>query len=153
MLYGEPAEHLGEVNSDFVPASLIRGAVAQMGGLPEGAAGIADDGTMVRGPGGPTQPAVGPGTGIEVVDIMRGADARVAHWTWEYPPNPRQHFEPHRELDGIEFSSWTDARLDAGADAAWIGPYLHPGDHQGCLCLATPIWSMPAPSPQLEGVS
>jgi len=154
VLYGEGRLAPSESDSDLVPASLIRGAVAQIGGLPEDAAGVADDGRLVRGPGDPVRPATGPGTGIEVMDVMRGADAQVATWVWEYPANPRAHFAPHQRLDGVEFASWTDPVLDAGAEASWIGPYLHPGDHQGCLCMATPVWSTPAvdPEPELEGV-
>lgn len=154
VLYGENRLTPSESDSDLVPASLIRGAVTQIGGLPEGAAGIADDGRLVRGPGDPVRPATGPGTGTLVMDVMRGADAQVATWVWDYPSNPRAHFEPHRALDGLEFSSWTDPLLDAGAEASWIGPYFHPGDHQGCLCMATPIWTTPAtvPEPELEGV-
>lgn len=154
VLYGENRLTPSESDSDLVPASLVRGAVAQIGGLPETAAGVADDGRLVRGPGDPVRPATGPGTGVLVTDIMRGADAEVASWTWEYPANPRAHFEPHRALDGLEFSSWTDPLLDAGAEASWIGPFFHPGDHQGCLCQAVPLWSTPAttPEPELEGV-
>lgn len=150
VLYGENRTPPSESDSDFVPASLIRGAVTQIGGLPEGAAGVGDDGRLVRGPGDPVRPAVGPGTGIEVMDVMRGADATVAAWTWEYPANPRAHFEPHQALDGVEFSSWTDPILDAGADAYWIGPSYHPGDHQGCLCQTVPLWTAPIPAPAPE---
>jgi hypothetical protein len=147
VLYGETSPPVGESHSDYVPASLIRGAVSKMGGLPEGAAGVADDGTMVRGPGDPVSAAAGPGTGIEVVDVMRGADAAVRGYRWNYPSNPRQHFEPHQRLDDLEFTSWTDPRLDAGADASWIGPAFHPGDHHGCLCTVETVWSTPTPEP------
>lgn len=152
VLYGENRLTPSEADTDLVPASLIRGAVAQVGGLSEGAAGVANDGRLVRGPGDPVRPATGPGTGIEVMDIMRGADAQVASWSWDYPANPRAHFEPHRALDGLEFSSWTDPLLDAGAEASWIGPYFHPGDHPGCLCAAVPLWTTPVREPELEGV-
>jgi hypothetical protein len=152
VLYGEAGTSPGESSADFVPASLIRGAVAQLGGLPEGSSGVADDGTLVRGPGDPVRPAAGPGTGIEVMDIMRGADAAVQNWRWDYPANPRAHFEPHKDLDGVEFGSWTDPVLDAGANAYWIGPQYHPGDHSGCMCFTTPLWSTPVKTPELTEV-
>jgi hypothetical protein len=153
VLYGERPLPTSEADSDFVPASLIRGAIMQMGGLPEGSAGVADDGRPVRGPGDPVRPATGPGTGIEVMDVMRGADAEVAKWRWVYPASPRQHFEPHQRLDGVEFDSWTDPVLDAGADASWIGPSYHPSDHQGCLCSSEIIWATPVkPTPELQEV-
>jgi hypothetical protein len=153
VLYGENTPQTGESDADLVPASLIRGAVMQMGGLPETAAGIAADGRPVRGPGDPVRPATGPGTGIEVIDVMRQADAVVSRFKWNYPANPRAHFEPHRALDEVEFDSWVDPVLDAGTNASWIGPSYHPGDHQGCLCTSEIIWATPVSQPELEGVS
>jgi len=44
-------------------------------------------------------------------------------------------FEPHENLDGLEFSSWEDDVL--GNDLDWP-PYSHffPGDHETCQCQA-----------------
>lgn len=148
ILYGEAdgKPKLGESHSDLVPAALIRGAVTQIGGLPPDAAGIADDGSQVRTPGGAATPAGGPGTGFEAMDVMRSGGAAVRSWEWVYPPNPRQHFLPHRGLDGLEFSSWTDSSLDAAENASWIGPFYRPGDHRGCLCYTVPLWATPVPA-------
>lgn len=153
VLYGENPVPPSESGTDLVPAALIRGAVTQIGGLPEGHGGIAADGRPVRGPGDPVRPATGPGTGIEVMDVMRGADAEVATWRWNYPANPRAHFAPHQALDGYEFSSWSDAGLDAGADASWIGPAYHPNDHSGCMCSVETVWQTPVREPELVEAS
>lgn len=150
VLYGEVdgKPKIGESHSDLVPVALIRGAVSQIGGLPPHSGGVSDDGVQVRTPGGPATPAGGPGTGFEVMDVMAAGGASVRSWEWVYPPNPRQHFHPHRELDGLEFFSWTDTALDAGENASWIGPWYRPGDHRGCLCHTVALWATPiSPEP------
>jgi hypothetical protein len=57
--------------------------------------------------------------------------AAVSH-TW-VTGDPQRPFEPHQELDGVEFENWDDDRLVN--NEPWP-PYdfYTPGDHDGCLC-------------------
>lgn len=54
-----------------------------------------------------------------------------------------QPFEPHRNLDGIVFDSFTDPQLKVIGGFPKTG-LLFPGDHRGCICSAIPIWVTPA---------
>jgi hypothetical protein len=51
-------------------------------------------------------------------------------WVHGFVPNP---FDPHVELDGVEFSSWTDDVL-ANNDSWPDVDFFMPGDHDGCSC-------------------
>lgn len=134
-----------------VPPSLVRQAVARAGGAAgltssdSGSAwvAIADSGT--RPPGG-----------IATGDIMRGAlrDAGggVEGYEWDYGRAQRKRpFEPHRELDGVQFVNFDDAVL--ANTGGWPEfPYYMPGDHDGCLCDVIPIVLSPGEAADL-GVS
>lgn len=127
----------GEVPlSAVVPASMVREAVAIAGGA-----------QPVEGPNGGLTTADGdPVQGIAAGPI---AQAVMAHhrvvqtgWVWDYGDisERRRPFEPHVELDGIHFTDWTDAALATSEDSAWLGERFFPGDHDGCLCTADPVF-------------
>lgn len=56
-------------------------------------------------------------------------------WTVGAPAHP---FEPHQDLDGVEFSSWTDDQLAAPPDEFPFVSFYSPLDHPGCQCTVVP---------------
>jgi hypothetical protein len=76
-------------------------------------------------------------------DVLRELDHRAERvgFTWRYGITPRERgFHPHRELAGQRFEDFDDPKLATGPTTAWLGPYLHPGDHKGCMCDAVYTW-------------
>ena len=62
-------------------------------------------------------------------------------FTWRYGITPRERaFEPHAVLAGKRFAGFDDPALSTVGKDAWVGPYLTPGDHRGCLCDYVPAW-------------
>jgi hypothetical protein len=82
-------------------------------------------------------PQIGTGTGIS--DLLAEADLSTPGYQWVHGA-PLREFEPHADLDGVEFSSFDDSALDSGSDD-WVGPYFIPGDHDGCTCDFMPMWA------------
>lgn len=118
----------GERSRFRVPAGLIRRALSDVGG-----AHTATDGDRPELPGGI-------GTGGAVADVLHDNGAATLGFEWLYGVDDRDTFEPHERLDGERFASWTDDRLVPAAQYAWVGPYFHPGDHNGCKCSYMPVW-------------
>lgn len=59
-------------------------------------------------------------------------DAEVGHYRWVYGISDN-HFKPHLDLDGKEFSGWDDPVLKN--PGTWPKTeHLYPGDHGGCEC-------------------
>lgn len=124
--------------SVLVPPSLIREAMAVAGG---GSGVVKNELGMVSVDGGESPAGL-----IATGDLVRDAFARVGGvtngWTWIYgDASSRQRpFPPHEDLDGVEFSTWTDDVLSVTADGEWLGvSYYRPGDHDGCQCDFAPI--------------
>jgi hypothetical protein len=87
-----------------------------------------------------------PGTGVATGPVMQAAlaaeGAVLMGWEWDYRDFvPRKMFEPHRRLDGIRVSTWSDPKLDTDPRNSWLGPSFAPGDHKGCLCGSIPIYA------------
>jgi hypothetical protein len=78
-------------------------------------------------------------TGITDGDLareaLRDADLESVMYEWVYgdPSSRRAPFEPHEELDGVEFDGWDDPVLESWTDFPAVSHY-HPGDHPGCQC-------------------
>lgn len=118
----------GDLNPDsLVPTGLIRVALAVAGGAP-----VAEPTDTLTEPFGQI------GTGSTIGDLIRSAGLTTEAYTWEHGPalNP---FEPHEELDGVQFTSFDDDVLSNGADFPDNAFYL-PGDHVGCSCDVVPMW-------------
>jgi hypothetical protein len=70
------------------------------------------------------------------------SDAALALTGWEFSGRKRwvygvseNHFEPHRELDGVVFEAWRGQELAANDPETWpYTSYYYPGDHNGCRC-------------------
>lgn len=144
LLFGEPEPvERGEGAPGVVPPSLIRGALAQAGGMPVDAPGVDDDGV----PAGPRRPGPvgGLGSGDAVGQHMHANGAVDLGYEWSYFGIGRRSFAPHLALSGRRFPEWNDELLATRPEhLGWIGPYYAPGDHKGCMCSVTIIWASPA---------
>jgi hypothetical protein len=121
------AEKLATVNLDtLVPTGLIRTALGSAGAL---AAPAEAAPTMVAG-----QLA----TGSTIGNLLTIGGAVMHSYTWEHG-SPQNEFEPHSELDGVAFDSFTDQSLQNTGDFPPV-QYFLPGDHDGCTCDVTPNW-------------
>jgi hypothetical protein len=119
-----------------VPVGIIRGALSLAGGstgqiAPSGALLTEDDmGRNVTAPG--------LATGPDAMNAMRDAGYQSSGYLWSCG-SPDRPFEPHQELDGVEFADWGDDQLAADAgEFPYVSVYA-PGDHDGCECDAAPI--------------
>jgi len=122
----------------LVPMGTIRTSVAVAGGynLP------AEDVASVAGPGSQTiGAAVGQiGTGQTITDLLTSSD-NVDQAGYEWVHGPALHpFDPHDELDGVQFSSFTDDAL-ANDTGFPDNEYYLPGDHDGCSCDFVTLWA------------
>lgn len=113
-----------------VPVGGIRRALARAGGATGGDIGPA--GGAVIGASGPTGEI---GTGQRIRELaLSSLAAELVGWTWE-TGEPTRPFDPHQQLSGTDFDSWTDDVL--AADDAGEFPYVefyYPGDHDYCQC-------------------
>lgn len=134
-----PAEEPGEASDSLVPAGLVRGALAFVGGAPADTGGITDEGEPVR----PVRPLGGVALGDEVETVLADEGAHQLGFQWVYGITPAtRHFEPHLALEGERFTSWSDPRLVPEDRYAWVGPHFTPGDHKGCMCDYVPSYAI-----------
>jgi len=141
-LYGpDPHEPVGgEFDPTVsVPAGLVRQALAVAGGANSietvRAAAAPPDAIYVGVSNG--QAIGGVATGDLVQDTLAGGGVGVEGYEWVYGPAYRKSpFEPHEQLDGVQFTNFDDEQLAvAGTDGDWIPfDYFMPGDHDGCQC-------------------
>lgn len=132
-----PTVTTGEVPASplTVPPSVAREAMARAGG------------SSVTGPGGAGvdvtgSPVGGVATGADVTDRLVTFGVQRSGYVWVYgDPGARQTpFDPHLELDGVEFSSWDDDVLTNDFD--WPPePFFYPGDHLWCQCSFAPAFT------------
>lgn len=112
----------GEVPTTIVPPHEVMQAISIAGG------------------GSMTSPVAsqfdqGIGNGIRTREWLEEAGFFTEAYRWNYgdPSARNTNFEPHRSLDGIEFSEWSDPALTSRG--GWPGvSHYHPQDHGGCLC-------------------
>lgn len=131
----------GESQAALVPPGAVRAALAEVGGMLPGSAA---DGRSTGGLVGDT---------VHAVVKEQGGSQLGFEWVYGITPMPRQ-FHPHERLDGVRFLTWTDEVLDTANDpeGAWVGPWFHPGDHDGCLCDYVAVWAIPEYRDQREGL-
>jgi hypothetical protein len=114
---------------------------------------VAGGGTVHRSPMRNTTPGPGGyGTGPDVSALLDEHGAVLLGWEWQYRHEiPRgSNFHPHERLDKVRFATFTDPKLDTDAGTAWIGPYFHPGDHDGDRCRVAPVLATPELIPDDE---
>jgi hypothetical protein len=135
---GEPAVD-GEQTDLTIPTDIVRQALALIGGLPETAAGMDAKGRIPTG-----EARTGLADGETVTGELDSHGVVPFGRTWQYNPTlERNTFEPHFDLDGTRFTSWTDPVLAAPVEYAWIGEYFRPKDHDGCLCTSAVTYAVP----------
>lgn len=135
---GEPLAD-GEQTDLAVPPDLVRQALAIVGGLPETAAGIDQNGRIPTG-----EAFTGMADGVTVTQELAAHGVVEFGREWKYNPElERDTFVPHYDLDGVRFTSWTDPVLETPLEYAWVGKYFRPKDHQGCLCTTSVTYAVP----------
>ncbi len=123
------APPMGEHDVELlVPPGYLREALAVAGGAP---APSALDG-VVDGPTG------GVFTGDLITSVWNslGIGPRGYEWIVGAPSRP---FEPHQDLEGVQFATFDDDVLAADAGEFPFVDFYHPGDHLGCQCDFAPI--------------
>jgi hypothetical protein len=122
-----------DLNPDtLVPTGTIRAALGVAGGgdLGTDAAGNA---TIALG-----QPIGQIGTGATIESLLTTAGATKTGYEWVHGPSINS-FEPHEELDGVDFESFDSEAL--ANNSGWPdNSYYFPGDHQGCTCDFVPLY-------------
>lgn len=135
---GEPLAD-GETAAVVVPPWMVRNALAEVGGMPETAGGFNARGNVPTG-----EPTTGLADGATITRELATHGVVTLGREWRYNPTlVRNTFEPHLELDGVRFTSWSDEALRTDITHAWIGTHYRPGDHDGCLCTAIPAYAIP----------
>lgn len=125
---------IASMNPDsLVSTSIVRQALSIAGGMMGGT--LAPDAT-------PTGPPTGVVTGPTMADMLSSAGIVTSGYEWVHGPSERV-FEPHEDLDGQEFESFTSDVLRNDGDWPPV-EYFYPGDHDGCLCDAMPQWAIPS---------
>lgn len=107
--------------------------------------------TVAGGGQGVTVGSVGVANGAQVESWLDALAVSTTGWVWQYgdPGMRASQFEPHRRLDGVEFSDWES---DVLAHSGWPGSRLAPQDHRGCGCGAARILQAAAPAGSMSGV-
>jgi hypothetical protein len=126
----------GDLNPQtLVPAGTIRAALAIAGGTDTSAVTVGEQGATAL-----MQPVGQIGTGATIGGLLTSAGGETDRWEWSHASTAQNPFEPHEDLDGVEFDSFTDDVLANTGDWPPVEYYL-PGDHSGCLCDAVPLWN------------
>ncbi|QOR55431.1 MAG: hypothetical protein SHS37scaffold145_82 [Phage 71_18] len=115
-----------------VPAALIREAMARAGGA--GRAGLevvtTERGGVELMTDAGSRPAGGVATGDIIIGEAIDAGFSIYEYLWEHG-DPGRPFEPHADLDG---------QIGEAPDADVFGGWF-PGDHRGCTCQLTPLFT------------
>lgn len=131
------APQLGEFDSTTnIPQTLIGGALSIAGGA---RGRVTDTGMVVIfDANGREVPAGGIATGKDALDLMGEAGMTNTGMIWSCG-SPDRPFEPHQNLDGVEFADFSDDALAADpGEFPYVSVYA-PGDHDGCQCLVAPV--------------
>jgi hypothetical protein len=130
------------VATDLVPFGTIRNALRIAGGTRHPAADTSFDPTITVEV--PSSVASGP----LVQSTLTDNDVSIENYTWIHgvTPNP---FEPHEDLNGVEFANWTDEVLANQGEWPDVD-FFAPGDHDGCTCDFEINWAAPAVSDSEE---
>jgi hypothetical protein len=149
-LFHPTKDELGEQSDTLVPPGAVRAALAEVGGITPGSGGASSNGTGAAGNGTPAGGLVG--DTVHQVVAQEGGSHLGYEWRYGPTPSPRG-FHPHEELDGLRFGGWRDEKLSsaiASPPCEWVGPYRHPGDHDGCLCDYVAVWAIPEAREQTQ---
>jgi hypothetical protein len=124
----------GDLNPDtIVPTGMLRAACGIAGGND---VGVSETGEAITTLGEPVGQI---GTGATVTELLEGSGAEVEEYQWEHASMTIHPFEPHLDLDGIDFTSF-DSEALANTSGFPGNAYYFPGDHEGCSCDFCPMW-------------
>lgn len=149
-----PAE--GEWDGAPVPYAIVREAVARAGGVDTTL--TAAIGERLRGRARDAWAAIGVAAGSIVRRLLTargivqggqsGGDGRGAAFEWDYGDFGRERpFEPHEDLDGLQFANFDDPALEVQGSFPETSHYAA-GDHDGCRCGVKFLWELaPAAAP------
>lgn len=137
----------GEDFESLVQPSVVRASLSIVGGLPEAAAGVDHRGLTLD-----DTPLGGLSSGETVRAEVEEHGGVEVGYTWVYGITLQEdRFEPHWDLEGARFTSWTDEKLSSvDTRYGFVGPWFRPGDHQGCMCDYVPAWALPAYAAQVD---
>lgn len=122
------AADLATVNlNNLVPTGVIRAALGVAGGQ------------AVDAGGAPVGVSTGQiGTGGTISGLLEQSGATMHSYQWEHGPSI-DPFDPHLDLDGVQFAHFDDEQL-ANTSGWPDNSFYLPGDHSGCLCDAVCLW-------------
>lgn len=131
------APPLGELDLvTTIPVGTIRGALSRAGGSN---GQLTNSGAMlVEDSMGRSIAAGGIATGPDALAALAQAGLTPSGYMWAAGA-PDRPFEPHADLDGVDFADWGDEQLAADpGEFPFVSVYA-PGDHDGCECDAAPV--------------
>lgn len=133
-----PKAEPGEFDATLaVPAGLLREALVIAGG--DAAPATVTPRSVLSSTTGDPVGGVATGPDVEQVLLTVGFRRRGYEWVYGDPGSRTTPFEPHANLDGVEFSRWDDDVL-ANNDDWPDGSHYYPGDHLWCQCSFVPLY-------------
>lgn len=131
------APAVGEFDAtSLIPVGLVRSSLNAAGGAHVGEPQSIEDISRlvdVFAPGDRSGlGATGGPTMTNTFSASLGIETGLHEWSYGDAVRSRE-FEPHVELDGLEFVGWDDPAL-ANTDSWPDVDYFIPGDHEGCQC-------------------
>jgi hypothetical protein len=124
----------------MVPTGVIRCALGIAGGATEQDFGMVTTKTGAVVPAIPLGTELGKdgtpigqiGTGSTISDLLSQNGLGMTGYTWDHGMTLKA-FEPHLDLDGVDFATFDDPALANDGDFP-DNAYFLPGDHSGCSC-------------------
>jgi hypothetical protein len=129
---------IASIDSDsLVPAGVVRSALSVAGGAL--ISSLKD--AVFNGATVPIAPSAGQPNGVAlgstIQDALTQSGSTITGYEWVHGPSDKV-FDPHLDLDGQEFVTFTDDVLES--DGGWpYVPYYYPGDHDGSVVAGTII--------------
>jgi hypothetical protein len=124
-----------------VPTGLVRQAIQRAGGSTGISTAEVPGGhsVFVALTGSDGAPDGGIGTGVLMNEVLGDGGAGIEGYVWVYGPAHRARpFDPHVDLDGVEFVNFDDDVLAVSGSFPETDFYF-PGDHAGCICDFEPV--------------
>lgn len=121
----------GEVGTTQIPSQMVVDMLTEAGG-----------GIPTTGP----SDIRGFATGQDSLNFLSQNGFGLAGHQWDYgdAATRQRPFPPHRRLSGVEFTDWTDERLQTPASASFLNVgHMFPGDHFRCQCRTVPVVIVP----------
>jgi hypothetical protein len=140
--------------NSVVPMGVVRNALTIAGGTPppDNVVDVSQPVDVGTDPAGAMVSVNVPGqigNGDAISTLLDDSGMVMVSHTWEHLSGTDHPFEPHLDLDGVQFVDFDDDVLANPGDWPEVA-YLHPGDHVACGCDYSTVWG-PAPSSDDSG--